>query len=148
MHHSLPVLTKVHVRSSTEGWAVLVTYYRQMASSNFESKHQNATNTQEYSTPYISYHNSLNTRRPQSKVVVDPYAPVILSRRSYGQLGPDLAFGSATPGSTLLSSSGPETSGSGTVLGLARTWPQAAGVLPCAEGEGVRTVSTGKATSR
>lgn len=60
-------------------------------------------------------------------MVVDPYAKVILSRRCYGQLGPDLAFGSTA-------ASG---SGSSPILGLARTWPQAAGVLPSGEEDDV-----------
>ena len=48
----------------------------------------------------------------QSCVVLDPYAKVVISRRQYGQFGPDLPFGS--PG----------------VLGQMRTWPQAAAVVP------------------
>jgi isoamylase len=45
-------------------------------------------------------------------VLVDPYARAVIGRRTYGVLGPDLAYG--TPG----------------VAGVARTWPQAAGALP------------------
>ena len=48
----------------------------------------------------------------QSRVVLDPYARTIIGRRQYGQLGPDLQYGA--PG----------------VLGLMRTWPQAAAAVP------------------
>ena len=48
----------------------------------------------------------------QNRVVLDPYARTIISRRQYGQLGPDLKYG--TPG----------------YLGLMKTWPQAAAVVP------------------
>ena len=47
-----------------------------------------------------------------SAVLVDPYARAVVGRPAYGVLGPDLPYGS--PGT----------------LGLARTWPQAAGALP------------------
>eukprot|EP00887_Chlorella_sp_A99_P006221 scaffold3.g6221.t1 len=48
-----------------------------------------------------------------SRVVLDPYARVIFTgRQRFGEMGPELAYGS--PG----------------VLGLARTWPQAAAALP------------------
>lgn len=46
------------------------------------------------------------------KVILDPYAHTILSRRQYGALGPDLQYDSPD------------------VLGLSRTWPQAAAALP------------------
>ena len=45
-------------------------------------------------------------------MVLDPYSRVVISRRQYGQLGPDLQYGS------------PE------VLGQMRTWPQAAAAVP------------------
>lgn len=45
-------------------------------------------------------------------VLVDPYAKAVVGRPAYGVLGPDLPYGS--PGT----------------LGVARTWPQAAGALP------------------
>lgn len=48
----------------------------------------------------------------QSCVVLDPYAKAIISRRQYGQLGPNLPYG--TPGT----------------LGLMPTWPQAAAAVP------------------
>lgn len=51
-------------------------------------------------------------RFDDSKVVVDPYAKLVISRRQYGQLAPELPYGK------------------GEVLGLARTWPQAAAVVP------------------
>jgi isoamylase len=53
-----------------------------------------------------------------SRVLLDPYAVGVLSaRRRYAELGPDLPYnGSGGNGSS--------------VLGLAATWPQAAGTLP------------------
>ena len=45
-------------------------------------------------------------------VLLDPYAKAVVGRSRYGELGPDLPYGS--PG----------------VVGLARTWPQAAAALP------------------
>ena len=48
----------------------------------------------------------------QSRIVLDPYAHTVISRRQYGQLGADIQYGQ--PG----------------VLGLARTWPQAAAAVP------------------
>ncbi|GAX79055.1 hypothetical protein CEUSTIGMA_g6495.t1 [Chlamydomonas eustigma] len=51
-------------------------------------------------------------RHDSSCIVLDPLARSIISRRRYGQLGPDLQFGN--PG----------------VLGLMRTWPQAAAPVP------------------
>ncbi|EFJ40420.1 1,4-alpha-glucan branching enzyme II, isoamylase, partial [Volvox carteri f. nagariensis] len=51
-------------------------------------------------------------RHDQSHVVLDPYAVAVLSRRRWGQLGPNLPYGE--PG----------------VLGLMPTWPQAAAALP------------------
>jgi len=50
--------------------------------------------------------------RSQSRVVLDPYARTIISRRQYGQPGADLQYGA--PG----------------VLGLMKTWPQAAAAVP------------------
>lgn len=49
---------------------------------------------------------------PQTQVIIDPYAKAILSRRRYGELGPQLDYESND------------------VLGLAATWPQAAAFLP------------------
>jgi len=46
-----------------------------------------------------------------SKVLLDPYAKTIISRRSYGQLAPELAYGTQA-------------------LGHAATWPQHAATLP------------------
>ena len=51
-------------------------------------------------------------------VMVDPYARAVIGRPTYGVLGPDLPYGS--PGT----------------LGVARTWPQAAGALPHPDVEG------------
>lgn len=52
-----------------------------------------------------------------SKVLLDPYATAVISRRRYGQLGPNLEYN--TP----------------RALGLAPTWTQHAGVLPQPGGE-------------
>jgi isoamylase len=49
---------------------------------------------------------------PQSRVVLDPYAAAVLSRRRWGQMGPNLPYGDSG------------------VLGLMSTWPQAAAALP------------------
>ena len=49
----------------------------------------------------------------QEVVVLDPYAPAVLSRRHWGQLAPELPWQE--------------------VLGFAATWPQAAGALPTLE---------------
>lgn len=51
-------------------------------------------------------------RYDETKVMLDPYAKAVISRRHYGQLGPDLPYESED------------------VLGMARTWPQHACVLP------------------
>ncbi|BDA40513.1 Isoamylase 1, chloroplastic [Coccomyxa sp. Obi] len=51
-------------------------------------------------------------RYDEGAVLLDPYATAIIGRRVFGQLGPDVKYGA------------------GGALGLARTWPQAAGVLP------------------
>lgn len=48
----------------------------------------------------------------QTQVILDPYAQAIISRRRYGELGPDLPYGSET------------------TLGLMPTWPQAAACVP------------------
>eukprot|EP00798_Chlamydomonas_sp_ICE-L_P030104 gene30104-35072_t len=52
-----------------------------------------------------------------TKVMVDPYAKVMISRREYGQLGPDIDYNNDY------------------TLGLAQTWPQAAGAVPGPEAE-------------
>eukprot|EP00891_Asterochloris_glomerata_P003947 jgi/Astpho2/3947/e_gw1.00063.17.1_t len=59
--------------------------------------------------------NSAGQRFAQGSVVLDPYAIAVVGRRRYGALGPELDYKSSS------------------VLGLAQTWPQAAGVLPSAE---------------
>lgn len=67
-------------------------------------------------------HQSLDPTAPGHRfdpaaVVLDPYAETILSRRTYGEMGPQLAYGSEG------------------VLGLMPTWPQAASFVPSAEDE-------------
>ncbi len=51
----------------------------------------------------------------QAAVVLDPYAETIISRRTYGEMGPQLQYGAEG------------------VLGLMPTWPQAASFVPSAE---------------
>lgn len=46
-------------------------------------------------------------------VVVDPYAKVVMGRRRFGELGPDINLGTAAQ-----------------AAGISRTWPQSAGALP------------------
>ncbi|KAK9792712.1 hypothetical protein WJX73_009712 [Symbiochloris irregularis] len=55
---------------------------------------------------------SAGHRYAQAEVLLDPYAQAVTSRSQYGQLGADLPYGKDG------------------VLGLAPTWPQAAGSLP------------------
>ena len=54
-----------------------------------------------------------------SKVILDPHARAIVnSRRAFGEMGPNLAYGSS------------DGNGNGGALGYAPTWPQAAAALP------------------
>ncbi|KAK9868960.1 hypothetical protein WJX84_011185 [Apatococcus fuscideae] len=64
--------------------------------------------------PHQSSHESVPGHRyHQDQVMLDPYAKGVVSRRIWGQHAPELEWGE--------------------VLGLAATWPQAAGVLPSQE---------------
>lgn len=66
-------------------------------------------------------------RHDESRVLLDPYAHAIISRRSYGHLGADLLYPHREPGSPPLQPGG--------TLGIARTWPQAAASVPCLSSE-------------
>eukprot|EP00201_Polytomella_parva_P015074 CAMPEP_0175063974 /NCGR_PEP_ID=MMETSP0052_2-20121109/15063_1 /TAXON_ID=51329 ORGANISM="Polytomella parva, Strain SAG 63-3" /NCGR_SAMPLE_ID=MMETSP0052_2 /ASSEMBLY_ACC=CAM_ASM_000194 /LENGTH=299 /DNA_ID=CAMNT_0016330249 /DNA_START=333 /DNA_END=1229 /DNA_ORIENTATION=- len=56
-------------------------------------------------------------RHDGSKVILDPYAPAVLSRRKFGELAPNLPYSNSVNDRPA-------------PLGLSPTWPQAAGCLP------------------